>query len=230
MESPAKKHKQQVMTKKTLADSGNADGFGNAYDMLNMKMVEDKRALKTMQSIKAKIELKRALLPHYDDWIDATLEHGKGKADTLLATLMLWHIDTGNFERGLDIAAYMLEHKLSMPDTHQRTTATVVAEEVSDTAKQLTTDGTPFDVGQVLRASTMTAEHDMPDQVRAKIARTVGELTEESNPESALVHYKQALSYDERSGVKGAIKRLEKTLAIESDDDKSAEDEANPES
>ena len=35
---------------------------------------------------------------------------------------------------------------------------------------------------KVLRASTMTATADMPDQVRAKLARQVGELTEASTP------------------------------------------------
>lgn len=241
MQSPAKKHKQHVMSRMTLANNGTADGFGSAHDMLKLKMVEDRRTLKTLQSIKAKIELKAELLPHYDDWLDATLEHGKGKADPLLATLMLWHIDAGSFKRGLDIAEYMLEHDLSMPDAHKRTPATVVAEEIADTAKQMITDDVEFDIGQVLRASTITADHDMPDQVRAKIARIIGELTEESDPESALAHYKTALSFDERSGVKGAIKRLEKTLAADTeqnetdaengnDDDEQPAEEAKTES
>lgn len=230
MQSPAKKHKQHVMSRMTLATNGTADGFGSAHDMLSLKMVEDRRTLKTLQSIKAKIELKAELLPHYDDWLDATLEHGKGKADPLLATLMLWHIDTGSFARGLDIAEYMLEHNLSMPDAHKRTPATVVAEEIADTAKQMITDEVEFDIAQVLRASTITTEHDMPDQVRAKIARIIGELTEESDPESALTHYKTALSFDERSGVKGAIKRLEKTLAIDVVDTDSADDKVKTES
>ncbi len=242
MQSPAKKHKQHVMSRMTLANNGTADGFGSAHDMLKLKMVEDRRELKTLQSIKAKIELKAELLPHYDDWLDATLEHGKGKADPLLATLMLWHIDAGSFKRGLDIAEYMLEHDLSMPDAHKRTPATVVAEEIADTAKQMITDDVEFDIGQVLRASTITADHDMPDQVRAKIARIIGELTEESDPESALAHYKTALSFDERSGVKGAIKRLEKTLAADTgatevttaengnDDDEQPAEEAKTES
>ena len=55
MQSPAKKHKQHVMSRMTLATNGTADGFGSAHDMLKLKMVEDRRTLKTLQSIKAKI-------------------------------------------------------------------------------------------------------------------------------------------------------------------------------
>ena len=70
----------------------------------------------------------------------------------------------------------------------------------------------PFDEGQVLRASTMTADQDVPDQVRAKLAKIIGELTEEADPATALASYKMALQHDAKSGVKGSIKRLEKQL------------------
>ena len=101
-----------------------------------------------------------------------------------------------------------------MPDAHQRTLATVVAEEIADTAKKLATSNeiTDQQIAQVLRASTITAEEDMPDQVRAKLARQVGELTEAFMPEFALEQFQTALKFDENSGVKGSIKRLEKQL------------------
>lgn len=210
-DSLAKKHKQSVIAQSEVAKP-TSEGFGSNYDMLNLKLVEDRRTLHSIQSILGKIAKKSELLPHYDDWINATLSTGTGKSDPLLTTLMLWHIDVGNFERGLDIADYALKHRLTMPDNHQRTLATVVAEEVADTAKRLMQAEQPFDVGQVLRASTMTADQDVPDQVRAKLAKIIGELTEEADPATALASYKIALQHDAKSGVKGSIKRLEKQL------------------
>lgn len=219
-DSLAKKHKQAIIAKTEVAEP-TADGFGSGYDMLNLKLIEDRRTLHSIQSIQAKIAKKSELLPHYDDWIDATLASGTGKPDPLLTTLMLWHIDVGNLQRGLDIAEYALRHKLTMPDSHQRTLATVVAEEVADTARRLMLAEQPFDEGQVLRASTLTADQDMPDQVRAKLAKIIGELTEAHDPDKALASYKMALQHDAKSGVKGSIKRLEKQLNQISDDDPS---------
>ncbi len=210
--SPAARHRQKALSQKEVTNI--AAGPNQAYRMLQLKLREDKQALKSKQSIQAKIELKRELVGHYDEWIDATLFAGNGDQDNLLTTLMLWHIDIGNFERALDIADYAMTHKLKMPDAHQRTLATVVAEEIADTAKKLKTSDEISDeqIAQVLRASTMTAGADMPDQVSAKLARQVGELTEPTNPIFALNNFQNALRFDANSGVKGSIKRLEKQL------------------
>lgn len=210
--TPAQRHRQAALAQKEVTNI--TAGPNQAYRMLQLKLREDKQALKFKQSIQAKIELKRELVDHYDEWINATLNAGKGDQDNLLTTLMLWHIDIGRFWRALDIADYAMTHKLKMPDAHQRTLATVVAEEIADTAKKLAASGeiTDEQIMQVLRASTMTATADMPDQVRAKLARQVGELTEASTPEFALEQYQTALKFDENSGVKGSIKRLEKQL------------------
>jgi hypothetical protein len=210
--TPAQRHRQAALAQKEVTNI--TAGPNQAYRMLQLKLREDKQALKSKQSIQAKIELKRELVGHYDEWINASLNAGTGDQDNLLTTLMLWHIDIGGFERALDIAEYAMKHKITMPDAHQRTLATVVAEEIAETAKKLATSDeiTDEQIAQVLRASNITAEADMPDQVRAKLARQVGELTEPTNPVFALDNFQTALKFDENSGVKGSIKRLEKQL------------------
>lgn len=214
--SPAARHRAAALSQKEVVNI--AAGPNPTYRLLQLKLREDKQALKAKQSIQAKIELKRDLVGHYDEWINATLSAGSGDPDTLLTTLMLWHIDIGSFGVALDIAEYALEHNLTMPDAHQRTLATVVAEEIAETAKKLASSNeiSSEQVAQVLRASTITAAADMPDQVRAKLARQVGELTEADQPVFALEQYQTALKFDENSGVKGAIKRLSKQLTDES--------------
>lgn len=221
--TPAARHRKKALSQKEVTNI--AAGPNQAYRMLQLKLREDKQALKSKQSIQAKIELKRDLVGHYEEWIDASISTGKGDQDNLLTTMMLWHIDIGNFGRALDIAEYAMKHDLKMPDAHQRTLATVVAEEIADTAKKLATSNEIDDeqIAQVLRASTITADADMPDQVRAKLSRQVGELTEAVNPVFALDNFQNALRFDENSGVKGSIKRLEKQLK---DADLKPEDEA----
>lgn len=221
--TPAARHRKKALSQKEVTNI--AAGPNQAYRMLQLKLREDKQALKSKQSIQAKIELKRDLVGHYEEWIDASISTGKGDQDNLLTTMMLWHIDIGNFGRALDIAEYAMKHDLKMPDAHQRTLATVVAEEIADTAKKLATSNEIDDeqIAQVLRASTITADADMPDQVRAKLSRQVGELTEAVNPVFALDNFQNALRFDANSGVKGSIKRLEKQLK---DADLKPEDEA----
>ena len=52
----------------------------------------------------------------------------------------------------------------------------------------------------------------MPDEVKAKLLREMGELEKESEPETALAHFKRALELDSQISVKGAITKLEKQL------------------
>lgn len=210
--TPAQRHRQAALAQKEVTNI--AAGPNAVYRLLQLKLREDKQQLKSKQSIQAKIELKRELVGHYDEWINASLTSGKGDQDNILTTLMLWHIDIGSFGVALDIAEYAIKHGLKMPDAHQRTLATVVAEEIADTSKKLAAsdDITDEQIAQVLRASTITATADMPDQVRAKLARQVGELTEADQPIFALEQFQTALKFDENVGVKGSIKRLEKQL------------------
>lgn len=221
-QTPAQKHKQAMLAKKSMVDTVHGERFGSEHEMLKLKLIEDKRELKTYQSIQAKIQRKADLLPHYSDWIQATLAHGTGKPDVLLPTLMLWHIDTGSFAVALKLADYILKHDIAMPDAHKRTVATVVAEEVADTTKRLLAEGKQPDVSELVLASKLTQEHDMPDQVRAKLAKAIAELSEAKNPELALAYYRQALALDEKSGVKTALKRTEKALEQAQQDEASS--------
>ena len=52
--------------------------------------------------------------------------------------------------------------------------------------------------------------HNIPDAVRAKLLKTAGEQLEDSDPQTALVLYQQALGYNEKVGVKKQIEALRK--------------------
>lgn len=192
-------------------------GRQSTYDLLLLKLSEDKRALKAIESIERKIELKRLLLPHYQDWVDAVLAHGNGSPDNVLMTVMLWRIDVGAFSGALAIAKYAIQHGLNMPDSYQRKTPTVVAEEIADTAKSMLAHPVGVDMAilleQLKEAEALTCECDMADEVRAKLHRVLGMASQEIEPEFSLKNFREAYRLNEKIGVKTNINQLEKQLA-----------------
>jgi hypothetical protein len=190
-----------------------------------LKLAEDGRRLKGLQSLEAKAQVKRELLPDYAPWVDGVLAAGKGAQDTVLVTVMVWRIDAGDYAGALDIAAYALLHDLVLPDRYARTTATLVAEEMADAAKRARDGKEAFDVDLLEQAQALTAAHDMPDEVRAKLHKEIGLLYAAQTQgeadlallrllsESALENLRRAIQLSDRAGVKKDIERLERALA-----------------
>lgn len=155
------------------------------YEVMLAKLHQDQLRLSNLQSTEAKATLKVELLPEYAPYVEGVLSAGKGAQDDVLVTTMLWRFDAGDFAGGLDVAAYVLEHDLKMPDRFNRTTGCVVAEEVAEAAlKLIKADGGTFDPLILERARELTQSQDMPDQARAKLFLAIGLAAFKSvNPE-----------------------------------------------
>lgn len=145
-----------------------------SYELQLAQLAQDRARLKQIQSQQGKQQLKRQILPAYVPYVDGVLSAGRGAQDDVLTTVMLWRIDAGDFAGGLDIAGYVIEHKLKMPDRFERTTGCLIAEEVADAALNAQKAGNHFDLDVLIRAGTLTADQDMPDQVQAKILLATG--------------------------------------------------------
>ena len=184
-------------------------GDHTAYELQLVQLAEHKRQLKAIQSIEKKVELKHKLVPDYDAYIDGILEANAGGNDEVVTTLLLWMLDTANYDRALEIAEYCLRHSLATPDAHQRTMGTLIAEEVAD-AYLKTSEVPP---GILQRVMVMTADQDMPDQVRAKLLKALGyQFRESGDSAAALAHLEQALKLNDKSGVKKDIERLNREI------------------
>ncbi|MEC7119616.1 MAG: phage terminase small subunit [Pseudomonadota bacterium] len=199
------------------ASAGQAPaGRSHTYNLLLLKLAEDKRALKAIESIDRKIALKHELLPHYVEWVSAVLQNGTGGADQVLMTVMLWRIDVGDFAGALAIGRYALAHDLNMPDVYKRKTPTVLAEEIADTAKSMLTNQQDLDQAAtlqlLLQTYDLTRDCDMANEVRAKLHRVIGFYAEPLDPPLALLHFKEAYRLHEKCGVKSNINRLEKLV------------------
>lgn len=221
MSSPAKRHYQRMTAAHEAAASQETKSpHGETHNLMLAKLFEDTRRLKSVESIKAKGQLKAELLPEYAPYVEGTLSADAGGHDDIIMTVMLWHIDAGvidhsHYDQALTIGDYALRHELPMPDKYQRSTACVIAEEIADAAIA----GPGMATELLLRTEGLTKSHDMPDQVRGKLHKALGLAQLENDPKRALEHLQRAHSYNPRSGVKTQIKQLEKQLKDSAGDD-----------
>lgn len=198
----------------------------NTYELQLAQLIQDRARLKGIQSTEGKVELKRQLLPAYAPYVEGVLSAGQGAQDEVLVTVMLWRIDAADFTGGLDIAAYVFQHGLVMPDRFNRTVGCLVAEEVAEGAIKAMKADQPFDIAVLLRTAELTAEQDMPDEVRAKLFLALARATltglDADNPgkpgqvDEGIALLKRAIELHDKCGGKKdleAAERLQKKLA-----------------
>lgn len=194
---------------RTLAQNANEPSVRLAglqgYDLMLAQLQAHKRQLKQIQSIERKIEFKRTHFAEYRPWIEGTLTKGAGVQDTVISTMLIWAIDIGDYPTALEIAQYVLMHDLAMPEQFQRTASTALVEELAEAAKKARDQKQPFEVDVLKQANQLTAESDMPDPVRAKLLRELGELIQETEPQTALEHYNRAIQLDSQCGAKACV-------------------------
>ena len=179
MTNPCRRHFQRVTAAKEAAavEPTQTMAGATAYEHQLNQLLQDRLRLKQVQSNQGKAELKRQLLPEYIPYVQGVLDAGQGAQDEVLTTIMVWRFDAGDFIGGLDIAQYVLQHKMVMPDRFARTLGCLVAEEVATAAFKSQKVGEPFDLAVLHRTAELTDAEDMPDQARAKLFLAMGRAT-----------------------------------------------------
>ncbi|WP_313654811.1 phage terminase small subunit [Pantoea sp.] len=210
MTNPFRAHTRFIQAQEA-ARSGGSGRSTKGYDLMLLQLNEDRRRLKGIQSNVRKAEIKVEVLPKYAAWAEGVLSADGAQQDDVLMYVMLWRVDAGDYAGALAIGRHALKHGWAMPLGH-RTTATVLAEEIADAAKAAVLAKTPFDPVLLLEALEVVDAHDMPDQSRARLHKSIGWVLTESSPASALNHLKRALQLDEKCGVKKDIEQLERKI------------------
>lgn len=212
MLSPAQRHMMRVSAAQAARREEDPLRHANGYEQMLFRLAADKRTLKQVRSMERKAEIKRGLLANYAPYVAGVLSDGRGAQDAVLMTVMVWRLDAGDIPGALEIARYALHHKLVMP-FGTRTAPYLLAEEVAESAIRAHSAGQALNAEHLLATLTLTDEEDMPDQVRAKLHKSVGlVLRDGGKPEQGLTHLKRAFQLDSRSGVKKDIERLETAL------------------
>lgn len=219
MLTPAQKHFQRVMAERHGKTDEQSDTARTAHEQIIHRLRMDQSALKRVQSDLAKAAMKRQLLPHYEGWIDGTLDGDSGRQDEVIVTLMVWAIDAGDYALAARIGRYVVTHSLLMPDRFNRTAATVLVDEICDpilvqVKADDTTDVTPY-LAVLDEVADFTAGSDMPDVVRAKLCKARAFALRNGTTEkqtTALALLRQALTLDAGAGVKKEIERLARVV------------------
>lgn len=214
--SPARAHYLEHMAAAQQAEGDDKPmdrAAANAYELMLVKLAEDKRRLKEIKSVEKKAELKALLLPDYRPWIDGALEADTGRQDDVLMTVFVWAIDAAALSLAVSIGEYALRHNLVMPDQYQRDVASVLAEEIADIALKADDDWRPHHLNHISRVVGLTAASDIHDVVRAKLYKAYGYAQRAAgNPVDARTSLARALELDQRSGVKKDIERLDTVI------------------
>ena len=224
--SPAQQVRQRKLAAQASAQAPAGETTGSAYELMQAQLYEHRKALKGIQSIERKIEAKRGYLPLYWPWIDGVLAAGTGAQDLVLTSVLVWAIDCGEYRRALDIAAYVLQHGLSLPDQYARDPATTLIDEISEAALKGKIPEQPEAIAVLEQVAQLTADRDVPDQARAKLHKAIGyalvgrtaasEVDYKAVPlavaQAALPHLHRALELFDGVGVKKDIERLERRV------------------
>lgn len=196
--------------------SGGADAttLAPAIARMQARLVSDTDHLKRFKSVKSKIDHKRKILPEYAPYVAGVLAANVGGDDAIISTVMIWHLDVGDWSAGLELADYAIRHKLTMPERFARSVPELVLETVAEAAqKAIDTKTADKAIAEALdRAMILTDGADMPDIIRAKAGKAAGLLLMNDNPAEALKHLRLALGFDPAIGVKKVITQLEKDI------------------
>lgn len=225
MTSLARAHRHRILAAQSAAQSTHGGVVtSNEYDLMCMQLAADRQRLKQIQSIKTKIETKREMIHHYQEWIDATLKNGQGAQDLIIVTMLVWHIDIGEYDRALDIATYVMQHNLQFPDNYKRNVATLLLDEIPDGyLKSEYLNAASVDI--LNRVHTLTQKQDAPDQARAKLHKAFGyaivaqlgdkDLQPEQieTAQAAKAQLERALDLFTGIGVKKDLERLDRRIA-----------------
>jgi tetratricopeptide (TPR) repeat protein len=220
MKTLAERRREFVQAKNATPDAPALNPNATAYELMLAKLASDKRRLKQVQSVERKVAVKRELLPDYEAWVSGVLAGDKGGQDDVVATIMVWKIDVGEYgidgssnTNALALAEYVLRHGLTLPDNYVRTPATLIAEEIAEEALREYAAGWPFKLSILERADELTRDADMPDEVRAKLIKAIGLAQEaEGNLEASLAAFTRALELHDRVGVKKDIERIQRAI------------------
>ncbi|HBP6689808.1 TPA: terminase [Pseudomonas aeruginosa] len=224
MTNPCRRHFQRVTAAQAAAavePELTMEG-ATAYEVVLAQLHQDRLRLSNVQSMEGKAKLKTALLPTYEPYVAGVLSAGRGAQDEVVTSVMVWRFDAGDWAGGLDVAEYVLQHGLKLPDRFNRTAGCGIAEEVAEAALKALKAGSEFPIEILTRAAELTEEQDMPDQVRAKLMLALGRVTllglDEANPgqpgkvQAGVDLLRRAIELHDNCGGKKDLERAERLL------------------
>lgn len=154
MTTPFMRHRAKVLAKQAQetalkggAQAGYGQGPSQQKEILLTALAEDQRALSMIQSKEGKAAHKAAHINKYMPWVDGLLEASQAvqsategqqsitcPPDEIMATMLVWSYDVGNYRRMLDIATHMIKHGMPMPEQFSQGVESFTVKGISEDA------------------------------------------------------------------------------------------------
>jgi hypothetical protein len=215
MLSPAAQHRHSSGNREALPTTAATNDTATAareerHDTLVMTQFKaDYHRMTHIKSRVTRIAVKRGILSQYQEWLNTFMDKQsyEGKETMMFVWLTLWHLDVGEWERGLALARFALHEGMGAPKDFARSLAETVTEEIA---------GGILKTGELASHADLLDElaqlvdgRDMTDQITAKLhkARALARLT--SDPATAREYLLTAAQLDPASGVKRYLKALD---------------------
>lgn len=156
----------------------------NVHDQMLLQLKQDQSRLSQIQSTSRKVMFKQEMIENYIPYIDGVLDARPGIQDEVLARILVWTIDISEYSRALQIARYMMNFKLTLPDQFSRTVVTFLTEQISDEFLKEIKNSTDVDISVLQQLEQLTQDEsidadvrDMPEIVKAKLYLALGKAS-----------------------------------------------------
>lgn len=243
MTSLARRHRERIAAEQLAEHQGAVAKAGQApeidesspeareYASLKAKLYANLRTLQDIQSHEDRQPKKREFAAEFAPWIQGVIlagVEGKATQDDIVALNLVWAIDYEDYDYAIVLATHVIRHGLVLPEPYKRKPACLIAEEIAEAALKPESTVTHK---QLLATLVITLKSDMPDPVKAKLAKAIGRSfaaqAEAFDPQadnavaggkqalltSAVDYLKRALLLDSKAGVKKELETLERKLA-----------------
>jgi hypothetical protein len=206
---------QKLAAKAASSTAANPLLPNNQYTLMLNQLAQYRRRLKEIKSSASKEQVKRdELLPELKPYVEGVLQADTGQQDDVVVYYMIWSLDAGNVDECLRIADYATRHRLAMPEQFARDIWDWLPEEIAERTIKAYEQGNPLD-NTAFTAWSLVKDHDMVDEVKAKLHKAMGLVLHKDRPDQALIQYRNAVELWDRVGVKKLINELDKQVSAE---------------
>ena len=220
----ARNHRLRVLAEQSAKSTNEYGDMRKDVSVYELQLVELKNDKSVLSNVKSEIERGQAkafLIPKYMPYVEGIIAADQKVNDDIVTTIMTWCFDAQMFIEGLKIAEFALKHDLDMPDAFSRDTASVVAEEISNTALNVMKQGQTFDLSVLLKAESLTEHANMHDQIRAKLFCAIGRCYYQIEDwKSAVTYMTKAIGRKDNIGCKEELRKAEKALSKQLEEQK----------
>jgi len=181
---------------------------------LTSALREDFARLSALQSVERKQDLKRdELIPKYAPYVQRLKR--EGQQHELLGWYLVWLLDAGEMEEGLEHGLWCIAHNVPLPERFNRTVPTLMADAVADWAEPLVACGESVEpyLGLCVHAADgLCGQWDIPDKLSARLLKLHGDACAVSERwELAVEAYEAA--FELGASVKTVLDKARRQLA-----------------